>query len=250
MDKCWASKFSKCSNKISKEHLISNGIFEQKDIYVEGFPWCIDGFKKISVASLTAKILCTRHNSELSPIDIEGINAVRIFEELLIPELRTVKTPPINKSIDGYLFERWLLKVALNVSFKSGFHIGVGMGESEVGKPSPYLLAVIFGELNLSHSMGLYTLENSTPIFCKKSEISIAPIHKNRVIGGFLFNIRGVNFFLSLFPGSPVPSLRSLGLDENFGLHPELLNSEPKYRLSTLDVKELNREVMKVNFSW
>jgi hypothetical protein len=250
MDKCWASKFSKCSNKISKEHLISNGIFEQKDINVKGFPWCADSFKKISVASLTAKILCTRHNSELSPIDIEGINTVRIFEELLTPEKRTVKTPAINKTIDGYILERWLLKVAINLTFKSDFKIGVGMVESEVGKPSPYLLAVIFGELNFTNSMGLYTLENSTPIPCSPSEISIVPIHKNQEIGGFLFNIRGFNFFLSLLPGSPVPSLRSLGLDESFGFYPELLDSKPKYRLSTLDIKEINREVMKVNFSW
>lgn len=250
MDKCWANGYSTCSNKLSKEHLVSGSIFEQQNIYVSGFPWCKDELKMVSVASITSKILCTKHNNALSEIDKEGINAVRVFEMLIPERMKSTNKRPLNDVIDGYNFERWLLKTAVNLSVESNFHIGVGMNDSIPGLPSPYILAVIFGELKLSHCMGLYVLENSIPLKFQPGSITVIPIHKDGCIGGYYFHIRGFNFVLSIFPGHPVPSMRSLGFGDTSVFPAELLDSEPKYRSSSLHVCDLGLSQATVKFSW
>lgn len=106
MRNCWANTYSKCSGKLSREHLISSGIFEQKNIFVHGFEWCKEYEKKISVASITSKILCEKHNNALSGIDQAGIDAVRIFESTLPKDMRSVDTSKSKKYVDGHKFEK------------------------------------------------------------------------------------------------------------------------------------------------
>lgn len=250
MDRCWANGYGKCSDKISREHLVSSGIFEDRNIYISGHSWCHDRKQKISVASLTAKILCTKHNSAISPLDDEGINAVRLFEQFFPENMKSNHKAPFKDVIDGHLFERWLLKTAINNSVKSNLHIGAGMSESNPGKPSPYLLAVVFGELQFTHHMGLYVIGNSAPISLTAGQFTIVPIHKDGNIGGFYFHIRGLNFFLSLYPGHSVPSLKSLGMTEGIGIYKELLDSVPFYRPTYINVFDVCSVPQQVTFSW
>lgn len=250
MDRCWANGYGECSDKISREHLISSGIFEDQSILIGGHPWCQGGEKKISVASLTAKILCTKHNSAISPLDDEGINAVRLFEQFFPDNMKSNHKAPFKDIINGHLFERWLLKTAINNSVKSDLHIGIGMSDSSPGKPSPYLLAVVFGELQFTHQMGLYVIGNSAQISLTAGQFTIIPIHQDGSIGGFYFHIRGLNFFLSLYPGHPVPSLKSLGMTEEVGFFKELLDSVPVYRPSYINVFDECSAPQQVAFSW
>jgi hypothetical protein len=248
--KCWARSHSQCGGKISREHLVSGGVFEQQNIYVQGFQWCQDEEAKISLASITSKILCRKHNSELSPIDKEGINAVRIFESLLPENLRSNTILPENGKVNGYQFERWLLKTAINVSYKSNLHIGLGMSESQLGLPSPYLLAVVFGGLNFTHNMGVYMLTNRKPTKFRVGEIAMFPVYKDGAIGGFFFHIRGLKFFLSLLPGSSLPKLRKLGLTEGGYIDSDLLDSKPHYRLSEMIINNHNSPPQNIEFCW
>ena len=236
MKNCWAKQHSKCFGKISREHLISKGVFEQPNIFVKGYSWCRDIEKEVSIASLTAKILCQQHNSKLSRLDEEGINAVRIFEYLLPATARSVNSRPSRFIIDGHLFEKWLLKTAINISYKTDQHIGVGMAESIPGIPSAYLLAVVFGELNFTHNMGIYTLTSNYFYKFKAGSIFICPVQKDGEIGGFLFHIRGLNFFLSLFPGHHPQKLRELGLTSDDNLTDYLLDAALSYRLQEIIV--------------
>lgn len=75
MKTCWAQCLGNCSGKISREHPISPSVFGGDEIVVQGFPWCRDRPKKISVANLTEKVLCQKHNSDLSDIDKAGSDA-------------------------------------------------------------------------------------------------------------------------------------------------------------------------------
>lgn len=250
MKDCWASKYSCCDGKISREHYISKSVFEQQFIYVSGFSWCKDKEKKISLSNLTAKVLCQQHNSCLSFVDQEGVNAIRIFEQLILAEYRSNVKAPISNVIDGLNFERWLLKTAINLSYQGEFHLGVGMTDSIPGLPSPYLLQVVFGKLPFTHKMGLYTLTYPTLERFRVGSISITPIHKDKVIGGFLFHIRGLDFFLSLYPGHAVPKLDTLGIGNDGKVPKHIASATPEYRKKVINVINEHGERSDVHFNW
>lgn len=244
MEKCWASEFSPCCEKISREHVISKGLFDTKTIYVQGFEWCREEVK-IGIESLTAKILCRKHNSLLSSIDKSGIEIISFLEQARdskydIPQITT----------SGHLFEKWLLKTAINLSFNSQLHIGLGMTDSKLGIPSAYLLDVVFGKIEFSHQMGAYFIPNSAPLKIKEREIATIPIVKDKVLGGILFNLRGYHFFISLVPCHELPNLASLGLTPEFGINKELLELKPRYRPTSLVITSKNKKTSELKFYW
>lgn len=70
--KCFASILGNCKGDITKEHYVSRNLLTQlgQDITVSGFRWLNQGESRVvGISSLTAKILCKRHNAELSKID-------------------------------------------------------------------------------------------------------------------------------------------------------------------------------------
>ena len=81
MNKCWARSLGNCSDKISKEHFVTEGLFPTSVVRIKGFSWCRDEAQEIPVATLATKILCTTHNSRLSPVDASAIKAFEVFEE-------------------------------------------------------------------------------------------------------------------------------------------------------------------------
>jgi len=69
--KCYARATRDCSDKISGEHYFSHTILEEMsplDV-IKGFTWPTGKSAAISSKSPTANVLCTRHNSALSPLD-------------------------------------------------------------------------------------------------------------------------------------------------------------------------------------
>jgi hypothetical protein len=187
--KCWATHVGGCSEKSSREHLVSRALLPNLTVVVEGFDWCKEP-RSIGVDALTRRILCTRHNSELSPAD-EAIAQFSII----------ANEPKVGIAISGRLLERWFLKTLVNLSIGTKDHIGEGMAESEPGWPPPYLAAVVFGSVPLRHKMGLYTLSCREPYQSRQGEILFVPLTRDRRIGGALFGVAGMYFFLSLNPG-------------------------------------------------
>src|SRR5690349_5685627 len=78
MKRCWAHTLGNCSDAMSREHVVSDSILLDM-VTVKGFSWCKDSPKSISAANFTSKILCERHNNELSPSDGEIKNFVVTF---------------------------------------------------------------------------------------------------------------------------------------------------------------------------
>ena len=78
-DRCYLKNSFDCSNKISREHYISRVILDEFDgLSVGGLPWQADGEQlQVSSSALVAKILCTRHNSALEPLDTLAFRAFR-----------------------------------------------------------------------------------------------------------------------------------------------------------------------------
>nr|MBV6629649.1 hypothetical protein [Oceanococcus sp. HetDA_MAG_MS8] len=229
---------------MSREHFISQGAFDEQYISVQGFEWCADEPTKVSLASNASKILCGVHNNGLSPVDDEGIYALRYFQSLGHFE---VKDGLNDRPISGFLFERWLLKVAINVSFGGNQEIGVGMSESEPGWPSPYLLAVVFGDMPFSHHMGAYLLCSRGARMVNPGAIAIAPIQKDGKIAGFYFHLRGIDIFLSLYPGCAVPSLGQLG---EFTFEKHVLEAATVYRPRQIVIASDQNKSAEINFTW
>src|SRR5665213_2855249 len=78
---CWAACLGNCSNKMSREHIVTKAMYLDNEITVSGMPWCADEPKTVGMAGLTAKILCVAHNSALSKVDEEAVRFARAMRE-------------------------------------------------------------------------------------------------------------------------------------------------------------------------
>lgn len=240
MSKCWAKSYTPCCLGASREHYISAGLFDQPTIFVQGFNWCPEE-KEIGIGALTSKILCSKHNSTLSSADEAGIRAVRAIDSTVDLAKDTLH------QLDGTGLERWLLKTAINVTFRGNQKLGVGMLGAEMSYPAPYLLEAVFGDRVLEYKMGMYALFPKGPYLFRKGEIVVAPIQKEGEIGGLYFNLRGVHLFLSLFPGHAPPSLRELGI---MSLPDHVLDAAPIHRPSSIVIPKQNGTISTITLEW
>jgi hypothetical protein len=125
---CYLRDTNNCSHDISREHYISANVLEQiaaseKAVKLSGAPFLAKGeTKALPVRALTAKILCQRHNTALSPLDQE---AGRFFEMLTSAMMRKATGPGSTKKAvwlaSGTAVELWMLKVACGF-----YYSGVG----------------------------------------------------------------------------------------------------------------------------
>jgi hypothetical protein len=62
-----------CDQKVSREHFLSASVLSQlygNEVMLQGVPWLASDEKKaFAINSLTANILCRRHNEALAPLD-------------------------------------------------------------------------------------------------------------------------------------------------------------------------------------
>jgi hypothetical protein len=121
---CYLRDTRDCSEQISREHYISKAVLAQlgSTLRVSGMPWLEPGQTlDTSVASLTAKILCKRHNEALSPLDGEAALFLSILRAALIDLRRkTISRKPIIHLASGDALELWMVKVACGLYFATG----------------------------------------------------------------------------------------------------------------------------------
>src|SRR5437764_11288626 len=129
--RCWAKSHSECSEQMSGEHLISKALFPRR-FAIRGFPWCKGEVKTVGVNALTAKVLCKKHNSLLSPLDAAAKDAWCVFryisdlnnEHQRLVALGIWHRPQRMKfRLDGWRFERWAFKTTINM-VASGNRVG------------------------------------------------------------------------------------------------------------------------------
>ena len=81
-------------------------LFGGTGLTVSGLPWIPAGEqRRVSIESLTGKVLCTRHNQALSPLDTIAAGFFQFF---------TIQWSTHNVEVyltRGYDLERWLLKM-------------------------------------------------------------------------------------------------------------------------------------------
>lgn len=234
--KCWASYREDCDRGMSAEHLLSKALFADQKLYASGFDWCATAERRIGINALRRRFLCAKHNNDLSPADEAGVQAVSAFA-----------TGTTENALRGPLLERWLLKTAINLSVGGELHIGSGMTDSTPGWPSPYLLAVAFGDLLFSAKMGIYFLIPRSSYVHRAGEILVVPLHRDGAIGGFLFGLRGQFVFLNLYPGHAPSTIGTLapGL-----LPPPLDGAELVYRPNLLSLRIGDGDLRHIGIQW
>ena len=161
MSECWAASLGDCGGKITREHIVTRGVFTDDEVFVQGFEWCLDAPVKIGLAGLTAKILCAKHNSELSSADDAAIGAVEHFREFfrladVRSKLKQRRWRTVRFTTNGYELERWFLKTLTNIAF--GREYPVFKPTKHEWRPSSDLVEIAFGRKRFQPRAGLYLL--------------------------------------------------------------------------------------------
>jgi hypothetical protein len=153
---CYANKLGNCSKKMSREHIISNGLLPN-EIGITGFNWCKDKEVFIGRNSFTQKNLCRKHNEDLSPYDSEMKNLMDTMDKYNTQQPSSIiYTKEETEVINGEYIERWILKTGINltqyylekedISFKDDLVLPYLFGEKIF--EYPYGLSIAYSSIN------------------------------------------------------------------------------------------------------
>jgi hypothetical protein len=188
---------------MSREHTVSQCLFDDEAITVRGLPWCLDEAKTVGLSSLVRKILCKKHNSGLSELDSAALNAFNALREVVKIEQarrgRTARAWTIKRFVvDGPNLERWFLKTLINVAFK-GQKI-IGPGSHRAGTPSKELVEIVFGLRKFEDGAGLYVAGSAGQQMTLEDRVHFTgKTHGDNLVGA-TFAFRGQEFYLNLLP--------------------------------------------------
>jgi len=121
-DGCYLGHTHDCAGGISREHYISEVALEELSepaVAIDGVFWLPPGERKIvGINSLTANILCVRHNSALSPLDTEAGQFLRAIKRIHASLGRkSLSRKTLISTISGEALEQWILKVACGLFY-------------------------------------------------------------------------------------------------------------------------------------
>jgi hypothetical protein len=149
------------------------------------------------------KILCRKHNSDLSGLDATALDTFNAFRESV--RLNNVRTGLRTKSwtikrfiIDGGHLERWFLKTLINLSVGSEWILGPG--HHVEGVPPEHLVNIAFGQSAFDRGAGLYLAGLKGEQIDSMDGMNITPrTYGSNLVGG-AFTFRGYRFYLNLLP--------------------------------------------------
>lgn len=159
MVKCWAKTLGGCSSIQSREHYLSQGLWEGDSITVKGL-W--EEERTIGLSSLTAKNLCKTHNELLSPLDSEAKRIFKTISELYRLQDVRLKLKPRKfwtvkrYRVSGSLFERWAAKFIVGVFYVFGKDKHWHLTQTGPLEPPSEIVEAIFGHKQFKKPMGLY----------------------------------------------------------------------------------------------
>jgi len=214
---------------------VTRATFAEDEVFVQGFDWCRETPAKISLSGLTRKILCVKHNSDLSTADDAGIKAVEEFEEFArLGTARSNARPRqwtlARRTVNGHGLERWLLKTLINVAF--GREYPIGNPVQPEWRPSRELVEIAFGLRRFHQKAGLYLIGGEVGDYLNASDkLKIMTFTDNdqRLVGArFLFF--GFTFLIYLDPAGPKTHVQFLDAagrptpGRNLIYHPRAIN--------------------------
>jgi len=200
---CWAASLGNCGGGISREHYVSECLFPNQSIFVQGLDWCLNKPKEIRIESLTAKILCRDHNTALSELDAAAGLAFDSMRDYAMTTTDRGRMPYVNWapkqfSIDGPKLERWYLKTLLNFSVDQ--QLIIGPGTHDAGTVPTSLARIAFGLEEFTDWRGLYTAFRKHETFNHEHRVGYTAkaLGPNLAMGSF--HLYGFRFYLNLLP--------------------------------------------------
>lgn len=184
MERCWARTLSGCSDKLSREHLLSRAVFPE-GVTVRGLPWCPEP-KAVGANALVARCLCTKHNSELSPLDRAARDLWdKLAETGRLSEVRGSRPAMSGRwsrytfRANGYKIERWCLKVLCNVLASDSIE---ALADWE---PPPELVRRVFGVEPFPERCGLAVLARVGDHLSNEEHIGFGGIRTDGTVAPF-----------------------------------------------------------------
>lgn len=229
--RCYARVLADCDRKLSREHYISESILALRDanISVMGFPWLNSSEKRrVSRSALTAKVLCSRHNSALSGLDS---TAHRLFNYLIVESRESNQDILL---INGEEVERWMLKTLCGVVASGNV---VHDSEQIRGwEPPRQWLEILFGSGRIPPGCGLHYIIGKYRINSNRLDMNTVRNTTTGDIVALTFVVAGFPFLFSMEP----PPQR----DE-----PTSSGAELRYHPKSLQVHN-RTEVKEIHFNW
>lgn len=187
---CWANALGGC-DKLSREHVISQSILAAGcgcHPIIEGSNSVPTG--QFAQSALTAKILCRKHNSQLSPLDAE---VGRLSQILLSAAQGTTIGRP---ELSGALLERWALKTLIN-------GLVAGWSDKRKWMPEANIVKGIFGQGVIPNGCGLYSLDGGSDDLTNPQHVSVSPYWgrpkgREKFLVGGLVRVHGLRLFVAL----------------------------------------------------
>lgn len=204
---CWAHCIGGCSEKISREHVVSKALFFSSKVRVSGLPWCREP-KTVGLNAVTAKILCTKHNAELGgEVDREAVHLMESLDKAAEISLAAHKEGRVPDRVQVFevsvpLLERWMLKTLINSTLDLEYVMVVG--DTAPSTSLDALVRIAFGQARFVGEAGLYFAFHKGQEMNVGDEYTISPlIRGDRYIVGGAFEFSGLTMLLWLDPASP-----------------------------------------------
>jgi hypothetical protein len=168
MKSCWAACLGDCSEKYSREHIISSCILPEK-LTIKGFSWCVTT-KEIFNNDLRSYCLCQYHNKRLSDLDNSAKDFVLVFQEidrqLKYRSKQNIDNLPNEViTINALKFERWCLKILCNILYVD-----------KKWTPPKDLVEIVFGMSKIPPKCGLGFVYNIGESIAKGDDFHIKEI--------------------------------------------------------------------------
>lgn len=203
---CWASILGDCSGPASREHYVSDSIFDGEAVTAFGLSWCKTSPIKIGLGSAVAKVLCKHHNESLSPFDAEASRVSRFLSE----HVQDRPLEPAEYTANGHRLEKWALKTYANLSY-----LGALDFENHTRtQPAAFIVEHIFRDAPLPAGVGLYFIAGTLNNADFKVGVSWNGI-RNLSVGGAIaamtFTLNEVRFVVNAVPGAAEGRLAKMG---------------------------------------
>jgi hypothetical protein len=231
MKRCYAEKIGGCSNKMSNEHFLSDGIqdllSDSDYMMVSGYTWCEPGEqKRLPKGTQKSRILCEKHNRELGVLDASATKLFKFLKGIQDLEKGKIEQAEFERKavIKGDLFERWCLKYVTGAlvsgNAKAGkFPINADFVSERIAK-------VLFGLESWPSNWGLYVDASKQPNIAHRGvEGSTGVDERNDKFIVIQIKFHGLFFVLSFLDFSkPLNELTKNDLVHDLRYRPSRLN--------------------------
>lgn len=234
--KCWAACLGGCSSNITREHYISDGIFEGKTVLIKGFSWCKDQ-RQIGFSSAVSNILCKKHNNSLSNFDHVASQLSKFLRE----NLKNRKLQNNVLEINGKFLEKWAFKTYLNLGILGA------LDQCTFAKIEPVesLVRYIYCDSEIEQGVGIYSVGcniHEDWIGDSVTWKAIRNERENNNIIGMQLSICGLCFIINTNPVTaeePIKIITSNGTMTEFEYRPNQI---------ILDNGHANTKTIKINW--